>query len=178
LLNAERYYDAIRVLGRAQHKLVKYEYRHDFVMALAACGSAYEQAGLLWAARANFLAAATTAFADFLEHGDIMRPAMLATRQLAWLELQLGRVPAALQWAQLTDIMAGHLMLDGEAKQTFLERRRDFDMILGLLHCRTSWVDWVSTMPAPLCYMRSGTRIRFVRRVGYRTVKHPRWSRA
>ena len=107
LLNAERYYDAIRVLGRAQHKLVKYEYRHDFVMALAACGSAYEQAGLLWAARANFLAAATTAFADFLEHGDITRPAMLATRQLAWLELQLGRVPAALQWAQLTEIVAG-----------------------------------------------------------------------
>jgi hypothetical protein len=120
LLDAERYYHAIRLLGRAQHKLVKYEYRRDFVMALAACGSAYEQAGLLWAARANFLAAATTASADFLEHGDITRPAMLATRQLAWLELQLGRVPAALQWAHLTDIVAGHLMLEGRAKEAFL----------------------------------------------------------
>jgi hypothetical protein len=106
LLNAEQYYDAIRVLGRAQRKLVKYEYRRDFIVALAACGSAYNEAGLLWAARGNFLAAATTAFADFLERGDITRPALLAVGQLAWLELQLGRVPAALQWAQLTDLQA------------------------------------------------------------------------
>jgi hypothetical protein len=149
LLDAERYYHAIRLLGRAQHKLVKYEYRRDFVMALAACGSAYEQAGLLWAARANFLAAATTASADFLEHGDITRPAMLATRQLAWLELQLGRVPAALQWAHLTDIVAGHLMLEGRAKEAFLERRYDFDIILGLLLLRCRFDDLKSVGALP-----------------------------
>lgn len=149
MLDVERHYDAIRVLGRAQQKLVKYEYRRAFVMALAACGSAYEQAGLLWAARANFLAAATTAFADFLEDGDITRPAMLATRQLAWLELQLGRVSAALQWAQLTDIVAGHLMLEGGAKEAFLERRRDFDMILGLLLLRCQFDDLKSVGALP-----------------------------
>jgi hypothetical protein len=149
LLGAERYYDAIRVLGRAQRNLLKYEYRRDFIMALAACGNAYEQAGLLWAARANFLAAATTAFADLLEHGDIPRPAMLATRQLAWLELQLGRVPAALQWAQLTDIVAGHLMLEGRAKETFLERRHDFDMILGLLLLRCQFDELKSVGALP-----------------------------
>ncbi len=149
LLDAERYYAAIRLLGRAQHKFVQYECRRDLVMALAACGSAYEQAGLLWAARANFLAAATTAFADFLERGDITRPAMLASRQLAWLELQLGRVPAALQWAQLTDIVAGHLMLEGRAKKAFLERRDDFDMILGLQLLRCQFDDLRSAGALP-----------------------------
>jgi hypothetical protein len=149
LLKAERYYDAIRLLGRAQHKLVKYEYRGHFVMALTACGSAYEQAGLLWAARANFLAAATTAFADFLEHGDITRSAMLATRQLSWLEIQLGRVPAALQWARLTDIVGGHLILQGKAKESFEQQRRDFDMILGLLLLRCKFDDLKSVGGLP-----------------------------
>ena len=149
LLNTDRYYDAIRVLGRAQRKLVKYEYRRDFIMALAACGTAYDQAGLLWAARGNFLAAATTAFADFLEHGDITRPAMLAVRQLAWLELQLGRVPAALHWAQLTDIVAGHLMLKGKAKEAFDQRRHDFDMILGLLLLECQFDDLKSVGALP-----------------------------
>ena len=133
LLDADRYYEAIRVIGRAQRKLVKHEYRRDLIMALVACGIAYEQAGLLWAARSNLLAAATRAFAHFTEHGDITRPALLAVRQLAWIERRLGRVPASLQWAQLTDIIARHLMLEGVAKDRFLEKRRDFDMILGLL---------------------------------------------
>ncbi len=149
LLDSGRYYDAVRVLGRAQSKLVKYEYRHDLAMALTACGTAYDQAGLLWAARANFLTAATTAFADFLERGDITPLAMLSTRKVAWTELQLGRVPAALRWAELTDIVASHLMLQGQASEAFVERRRGFDMILGLLLLRCQFDDLKSLDTLP-----------------------------
>jgi hypothetical protein len=147
LLDKDRPYEAIRVLGRAQRKLVKREYRHDFVMALAACGSAYKEVDLLWAARSNFLAAATTAFADFTDHGDITRPTLITVRELAWIELQLGRVPAALQWAQLTDIVAHHLMLEGDQKEDFLSHRHVFDIILGIFFFRSreSKIDFCAT---------------------------------
>ena len=50
-IGAGKTHDAIRLLGRAQQKLVLEEYRGEHLTALLACGSAYEAAGLMWAAR-------------------------------------------------------------------------------------------------------------------------------
>jgi hypothetical protein len=138
-----------------------------------------KKVGLLWAARSNFLAAATTAFADFADHGDITRPTLMTVREIAWIELQLGRIPAALQWAQLTDIVARHLMLEGNQKENFLNRRRDFDIILGilLLNLDIGNLHAVSMLPNILEHLRFDyARIALLFALGYeKTLREEGW---
>lgn len=132
-LEAGKRYDAIRLLGRAQPRLAVRECRPELVIALAGCGSAYEQAGLLWAARANTLTAANHALAEFWEHGQVMSLAVRCVQRLVWLELQLGRVPCALAWLTTARVLAEHLMLQGDRKAAFAEERDTQDIVLGLL---------------------------------------------
>ena len=135
-LRNRKIYDAIRLYGRAQVMLAKREYRLELIAALVGGGLAYESAGLLWAARANVLAAANQAFSEFLEHGEILTQSLACIRKLAWLELQLGRVPEALQWIELAGGIAQNLALTGKRRQAFLEERTIQDGILGILFLR------------------------------------------
>jgi hypothetical protein len=140
-LRAGKKYDAIRLFGRAQEKLVKREYRAELTTALMGCCLAYESTGLLWAARANAIAAVVQAFSEFWENGTVIRPALLALQKLVWLELQLGRIPSVLAWTQATDAIAAHLRLKDEKEAAFLEARRTQDLVLGILFLATPLVD-------------------------------------
>jgi hypothetical protein len=141
LLRAEKKYDAIRFLGRSQRKLALNEQRAEFVLALSACGHAYDLAGLPWAARTNFLAAASVAMRDFGENSEMARAGLIAIQGLIWIELQLGRVPAVLQWIELASLVARHLMLAGDRKQTYIDQRTAQDRGLAILILRTEPLD-------------------------------------
>lgn len=91
-LKGKRPNDAIRLLGGAQQDLALHESRS--VRALSLCASAYEQAGLLWAARGSMLLAASQALKEFTECGKITPPGAACVR-LIWLELQLGHIACA-----------------------------------------------------------------------------------
>lgn len=132
-LEASRRYEAIRLLGRAQVKLIKRECREELVSALMGCGLAYEGAGLLWAARMNVLAAAGNALSDFWEHGTIVRPVLPCLQKLIWIEMQLGRVPHLLGLIEIAKAVAGHLRLEGEQKQRHEKHFELQDKILGIL---------------------------------------------
>lgn len=132
-LEAGKHYDAIRLLGRAQPRLAVRECLPELVTALGGCGSAYEQAGLLWAARGNTLTAANHALSVFREHGRVTSLAARCVQRLVWLELQLGRVPCALAWLTAAKVLYDHLMLQGERKAAFVEERDTQAMVLGLL---------------------------------------------
>ncbi len=136
-LKAEKYYDAIRLLGRAQEKLIKHEYRNELASALAGCGVAYKAVGLLWAARTCTLAGVTQLLGEFLEDGNISTRALSYVQNLIWFELQLGRVPCILCWMDLASALALHLRLEGERKEYFEKQRETQDMILGILMLRT-----------------------------------------
>jgi hypothetical protein len=95
-LKGKRPNDTIRLLGRAQQDLALYESRSEMVRALSLCASAYEQAGLLWAARGSMLLAASQALKSLQNAaGSPLR--LLRVRRLIWLELQLGHIACALQ---------------------------------------------------------------------------------
>jgi hypothetical protein len=132
-LRAGKRYDAIRLLGRAQQRLAMREYRNDLIEALLACGIAYKSAGLLWAARANVLAAANQAFSDYWEDGEISRHVLFSLHLLVWLELQLGRVPCVLGWVDLMSVVARQLALDEDDRKAFIEKRVSEDRVLGIL---------------------------------------------
>jgi hypothetical protein len=151
-LRNRKVYDAIRLYGRAQVRLAKREYRLELIAALVGGGLAYESAGLLWAARANVLAAANQAFSEFLEHGELLPQSLACLRKLAWLELQLGRVPAALQWIDLATGVAQNLGTSGKRRQAFLEERAIQDGVLGILFLRAdlSQLELLSILPDKL----------------------------
>jgi hypothetical protein len=126
-------YDAIRYYGRAQQILAKREYRLELIAALVGGSLAYESVGLLWAARANVLSAANQALSEYYEHGEILPPVLTCLRKLAWVELQLGRVPHVLQWMELADLIAQHIAIVGKRKEAYVEERLTQDAILGIL---------------------------------------------
>jgi len=131
-------YDAIRLFGRAQESLIKREYREELVSALAGCSVAYQQAGLLWAARNSALSAAERCLAFYHEDGKIVRPVLPCLQHLIWLEIQLGRIPRILEVLELTAVLNPHLKLEADRLKKLSEERTDQDIILGLLLLKSS----------------------------------------
>jgi len=155
-LQGHKNYDAIRLLGRAQQKLAMDEYRSECIIALVICGSAYEAAGLLWAARANLLAAANLAFAEFTARGVLVPQALTCVRRLVWIEIQLGRIPCVLTWVELMSWVAHHLMIEGESRESYEKERAQQDMVLSILLLKTDYweLKWLDFLPEVLERLR------------------------
>jgi hypothetical protein len=130
-------YDAIRLFGRSQIKLAKREFRSEFIFALIGAGLAYEKVGLFWAARSSVLAAAFFALTEFRERGAIVRAAVRAIQKLIWIEIQLGRVPCALAWGELSDVLARHIEASDGSQDDLAEEREARDMALSVLFLRS-----------------------------------------
>ena len=145
-------YEAIRLLGRAQHNLAMRECRGELIAALALCASAYESIGLLWAARSNMLLATSQAFSDYWENGTITIQAFACLQRLVWLELQLGRIPITLAWIETATAIAQALRLDEEDQEEFIQQRETQDQVLGILFLKTAFKDLQSLefLPAVL----------------------------
>jgi len=148
-LEANRPYDAIRLLGRALRYLYKHESRHDSVHALYLCGCAYERVGLLWAARGTLLAAASLATDELWRYGDVTPMQAACYRRLKWLELQVGRIPHVLAWHEVDSVVRSILVNQGYDEARLTEGNQEFDLILGILLLRTDlWeLKWLSTLP-------------------------------
>jgi hypothetical protein len=114
-LHSGKFYEAIRLLGRAQKDLAMYECHSELVASLALCASAYEAAGLLWAAHANMIAAASLALNEFWKEGRITVQALACLQRLIWIELQLGRITITLSWIATASVIAVTLILDDES---------------------------------------------------------------
>jgi hypothetical protein len=96
-LKNDKPYEAIRWIGRAEELFVKEEYQRELILTLAAGSYAYQNAGLLWAARNKIFVAIERAFHMLSTEGELPRIAYRLLRRLTWIELELGRVPQILQ---------------------------------------------------------------------------------
>ncbi|MGY4480158.1 hypothetical protein [Bradyrhizobium sp. USDA 3364] len=137
-LEADDNYDAIRLLGRAQTKLIKYEHRRDLVHCLMICALAYQKIGLLWAAHSIFLAAASHALSEFVRDGHIGLAALRAIQQLVWIELQLGRLPHVLNYVNFERMLADFFQLDDDQEEAFTGQFQAQDRLLAALLLRSS----------------------------------------
>lgn len=135
------FYESIRLLGRAQQDLALYECRGELIAALALCASAYEAAGLLWAARANMIAAASLALTEFCKEGRITVQVLACLQRLISIELQLGRIPITLSWMATASAIAATLILDDQSQEEFFEERQSQDLVLGILLLKTGFDD-------------------------------------
>jgi len=84
--------EAIRMFGRVMGKLFKHEIREDAVHALYLCSHAYEQVGLLWAARGTALAAASIATNDYWTYESRTPQQAACYNRIKWMELRLGEL--------------------------------------------------------------------------------------
>ncbi len=87
-----------------------------------------------------------------MEHGEILSQSLTCVRKLVWLELQLGRVPAVLQWMDLASAVASNLAITGKRKRAFEEERFIQDGILGILFLRAepAQLQMLSALPSRL----------------------------
>lgn len=136
-LDADRPYDAIKALGQALTRLFKEESREDLMQALYLLGAAYEQVGLLWAARGSLLTAASVAADDLHTSGTVTHAQRLCFDRLRWVELRLGRVPHALAWHEVTLAIKNALAHHGADFDMLREGDAEFDGTFGILLLRT-----------------------------------------
>jgi hypothetical protein len=142
-LEREKAYDAIDDLARAQLLLAQENCRDEFIAALCGTGFAYESAGLLFAARANLVSALDRCLYSWFKEGAVDRRALPLLKKLAWLELQLGRVPYALAWVKWFGPIQVALSLSEEDSKELHKELQAIDRVLGILILRTAYEDWV-----------------------------------
>ncbi len=135
---AGKIYDAIRLFGRAQDKLIKEEYQYELVTCLVACGGTYQAASLYWAARSNLLAALSICITEFNGSGFMYPIALLAAKELSWVEIKLGRVPHILVGLSLTNFVANQLQLDEEDQKKYWDFIQHIDAIFSMILLRSN----------------------------------------
>ena len=165
-LDADRPYDAIVTLGLALGSLFKLETEQELVRALYLCSNAYEQVGLLWAARGTLLHGASVAMRDFWAHSKVTPFQVRCSTQMKWLELKLGRLPHVLAWHEI----------DSQARRAFVDTGSDlapdhdvetnFDGILGILILKSdiwclSRLSFLPDVLGELGLIRSEVALRF-----------------
>lgn len=131
-LNGRKPYEAIQWFGKAEAMLLKEECRGELVESLVLSSYAYEKVGLLWAARAKALAAVERSFATFIELGEMPLHALYASRRLVWIELQIGRIPSALNGILLETFIVAHLKLSEDRHAKFVDDLKLQDCVLGI----------------------------------------------
>lgn len=134
---AERIYKAIDCLGRALIRFYKKESKDRLVHALFLISAAYEDAGLLWAARGALLSAASLATSDFWLYSKVNTMQIACYERLRSIELQLGRIGYALEWHLLYIGLASQLIETEEEKKELLTKNLNFGSLMGLLIIKT-----------------------------------------
>ena len=124
--------------------------------------------GLLWAARGSFLNAASLATNDYHKYRKLTRRQVgLRYERLKWIEVELGRLPQALEWYELATCWCKSL----RAKRSRSPAPSLFDAIVGILFLEGrrwvslrslrapaghAWRSWAFLWRGLLCFTRSG----------------------
>ncbi len=123
----------IRWLGKAAVGLSKKEYADELVEATYQLAVAYRSAGLLWAARASCAIAMATLFIEAERGSDMPVKAVPTTKLWAWISLELGHLPDALDNILLLNGMLAGLPLDDDSKEQVKSDLQHIDLALGSL---------------------------------------------
>lgn len=140
-LDADKNYQAIRMIGQALARLHNEESMPDLVRALYVLGSAYERAGLLWAARGSLLYASSIS-THVAVQGEVVTLIQAACYDhLRWIELRLGRVPHAMAWHEVTSLTKAALAQRGVDLERLRRGDLEFDAVMGMLLLRADLWD-------------------------------------
>lgn len=149
-LEAARYYKAIEYIGRSLVGLYKKESKEEFIHALYFIAYAYEEAGLLWAARGSLIHAASYATSDLRQRQEVNELQSKCCRRLKMIELRLGRIGYVLEWHQADLVISNQLELTQEQRDAiYVESLGNFSSLLGCLLLKTRTTDLHKLERAP-----------------------------
>ncbi len=131
------FYKAIVFLGKALYRFYKKESKDDLVRTLFLLSIAYEDVGLLWAARGALINAAAHATSEFWTYSKVNKAQVLCYQRLRTIELRLGNIGYSLEWHQLNHAMSLQLAKTDEEKKNILDKDLYYGSILGLLIIKT-----------------------------------------
>lgn len=149
LLDSGKPYEAIRVLGKAQ-KLFATEESFSYLMkTLIYLGNAYFSVDLVWAARINFVTATERLTSKFWKENDLDKKVLYTLTRLVWIELMLGRIPWALTWIELLNVLERQLNYPPEKLESYNQERVSQDAVLGIhiLHTKNEDLAKVNYLP-------------------------------
>jgi hypothetical protein len=139
LISQDKPAKAIATVGQALTRLYKHETRHEIVFALILCANAYQEVGLLWAARGTYLSAASISADEFWRYDEITPAFAASVDRLRWVELRLGRIPQVLAWHSLGLALRNALEAKGCDTSFLAQGDIDFDALLSRLFIRTPY---------------------------------------
>ncbi|KXZ66146.1 hypothetical protein [Acinetobacter venetianus] len=133
-LDDNKPYQAIKLLGKSVSGLNKKETYDEMTYANLLLSEAYSRVGLRWASRGSLLFSSSLLANYFHKEKLILPSAIKVYWQLAWKELELGRIPQSLRWAELA-LLSLNAIKDDYIDEEELIR---FDGCLAhlLLNCR------------------------------------------
>lgn len=157
-LKNKKPYEAIRWLGRAEELFVKDEYQQQLILTLLDGSHAYESAGLLWVARNKLIVAIERSIRVFLSGGEMAIIAPHCLRRLAWIEMQLGRIPQILQAIVWTRFCEDVLMSTGRNEAQSEQETMLLQAVLGIhfLNVPFSQLSALERLPDALARLNLG----------------------
>jgi tetratricopeptide (TPR) repeat protein len=133
LLENEKYYKAIQILGSALPDFYKEETMDEAAEALFLIGTAYEQVGLAWAARGSYINAASIETSRFHSEDELTSIQIGLYKAMVTTELRLGRIPQVLQWYEVFSMMVSILSPDEWNIERLHEHSLMDDLRLGAI---------------------------------------------
>jgi len=132
-LDFSDHFDMIRWLGRAAIGLLKREYSGYLIDATQLLTLAYRSAGLLWAARASCLLAASSIVVEGEEDSELSVGIVPTVKLLAWISLELGQVPDFLTSMQFLNVFEKGLPLTEDSQRKLQEDIQELEAAFGCL---------------------------------------------
>lgn len=139
LINNEQFYEAIKYFGKAQTYFAKNEYFNELIFSLVGGALAYEDQGMLWAARANLLAALSRSLTKFWKEKEISPHTLRHISRLINVELKLGRTAHVLAWCELYDVIADYVVKSETERKEYLNQSNRLDIVFSLLILKTDF---------------------------------------
>jgi hypothetical protein len=154
-LEKGKFYDAISLIGRSFGNLAKHETRQQLISGLNLLSHAYEQVGLLWAARGSLLSSISMILNEFEAHADTDRLRVGPISRMKWLELQLGRLTQCLEWTCF-DRAVANAFADRERGGSTAEELATLDVGIAILLLRATQEQLLSLTQFPDVLDRMG----------------------
>lgn len=153
-LEAGDFNGAISHFAKAQTLLAHEEDIDEFLRAVAGTALGYEAAGLTYASRANLIFALDRCLHQYEVAGAVAPQAVPLLRKLIWIELELGRLSAALQWVDMLNVVAMAVPMDDSRRASLEEEHLIVEAVVCIMLLRTDLSDWTRLGRVP-AYLES-----------------------
>lgn len=138
-LDRDDYHTAIILFGKSHAKLAQVESKTELILALSGAGYAYENIGLLWAARAKYITACAIGLDNFKVNGELIQATIRPYLRLVGIELLFGRVPSVIKWIELLALLDSSGTVEELADGNIKEYYCSFDLIMSVLLINTEF---------------------------------------